>query len=217
MTCVSLRSGIASSGTVFSAQTPVTTATVTSRITTKRFFAEDSMIALITAMSLVRRWRRRLRGSCRRAGRWHVWHSGHTRRRCAECGAVLMLWGAHPAGRRFELAFRINQEGARGDDTLAGRQPVCHRDAIAEAFADGDLARLKIAMAEIDEHGLPITGVEDRVGRHGQLRSAGDAEFDVDEHLGLHPQPRIIRVEPNFKRARHRIDLRLDVVHLRGD
>src|SRR5215471_15011275 len=58
MTWVSLRSGIASSGTVRIDQMPATTATVTSRNTTKRLRAENSMMALITAMPLMRRLRR---------------------------------------------------------------------------------------------------------------------------------------------------------------
>src|SRR5437867_9285 len=98
MTCVSLRSGIASSDTVFIDHTPATAATATSRNTRKRFFAENSMTALIMATAFRRRRRVRLgRGFGRRADRR---------------GAVLVPRSAHAARRGLELTLGINQEGA---------------------------------------------------------------------------------------------------------
>src|SRR6516164_8708111 len=95
ITCVSLRSGIASSGTVLTDHTPAMTAAVTVMKTSRRLRAEKSMMALITAVSCVRRRRRRR--------------------------AVLMLGrrGAHPACCRLQLALRMDQERAGGDHVLA--------------------------------------------------------------------------------------------------
>src|SRR5262245_5745106 len=98
ITCVSLRSGMASSGTVRIDQMPATTATVTRRNTTKRFFAENSIIALITAVSFVWCLRRRLRRDRRRV-----------------CGL------AQTCRRGFELTLRVDQEGPRRHHALADR------------------------------------------------------------------------------------------------
>src|SRR5215831_14922502 len=128
MTWVSLRSGIASSGTVRIDQMPATTATVTSRNTTKRFRAENSMMASITAVTLMRHARRRVRGLLMR-----------------------VLGSAHPGRRRLELAFRVDEECPRRHYALAGGKTSNSRHAISEAFADGDLARLEITVPEIDK------------------------------------------------------------------
>src|SRR4029453_17094188 len=63
MTCVSLRSGMGSSGAVRIDQTPATTASATSTNTTKRFLAENSMTASIMAVPRVLRRRRCARRS----------------------------------------------------------------------------------------------------------------------------------------------------------
>src|SRR6266542_4728382 len=140
ITCVSLRSGIASSGTARIDCTPATTATPTSTNTMKRFFAENSMMASITAVPRVRRGR----GLRRR------------RRRCARlaAGGLLRRRGAHAARRGFQLALGINQEHAGRHHALARGQPACNRDAVAEAFPNDDGPRLEISAAEIDEHRL---------------------------------------------------------------
>src|SRR4051812_14957385 len=113
MTWMSLRSGIASSGTVVIDHQPATTATVTRMKTIKRFFAENSMMALITAVS------------CMWIGRG--------------AAVLLVLWRAHSACRRLQLALGVDEERAARDDTLAGRQPFCDRDAIAKPLACDDL------------------------------------------------------------------------------
>src|SRR5262252_9370339 len=120
ITWVSLRSGMASSGTLRIDQMPATTATVTRRNTTKRFFAENSIIALITAVSFMRRLRRRLG-----RGRGRV------------CGLA-------QSGRRgFELALRVDEEGPRRHHALTGRQASGDRHAITKAFTDGNLTRFE--------------------------------------------------------------------------
>src|SRR5580765_548578 len=113
MTCVSLRSGIASSGIVFIDHTPAITATVTTRNTTKRFRAENSMMALITVVSFMR---------------------GGRPARGRDGGAVLMLRGAHATGGGFQLTLGVDQESARRHHPLAGRQTFGDGDAIVEAF-----------------------------------------------------------------------------------
>src|SRR6516165_9287354 len=89
--------------------------------------------------------------------------------------------------------------------------------AIAEAFADRHPARLEVAVSEIDEHRLMLARVEDRVGRNGELWTAGDSELDVHEHFWLHAHAGIRRVESDFERARDGVHLRLDVAHLGHD
>src|SRR6478672_6106037 len=108
ITCVSLRSGIASSGTVRIDQMPATTATATRRNTTNRLRAENSMIALITAVSFMRRLGGGFRG---------------LRRTCRS---------PHAGRRSFELTLRVNQERPRRYDALAGGQTSNHGHAIAK-------------------------------------------------------------------------------------
>src|SRR5215831_3844351 len=160
MTCVSLRSGIASSGTVFIDHTPAMTAAVTTINTTKRFFAENSMMRLITAVSLV--WRG---------------------------------WRAHSACSSPELTLRIDEERAGCNDALAGRKPAVNGDAIAETITNHDCPGFEIAVAQIDENGLAVARVEQGIRRDRQPRRAGDAEFDVDEHLGSHARTGIAGIE----------------------
>src|ERR1035437_2617263 len=200
MTCVSLRSGIASSGTVFIDHTPATPAAETRRNTMKRFLAENSMMALIMAMNFRRR-RLRLRHGHRRIHRLRG-------RRAAG------LWLAHAARGGFELALGINQECAGRYDALAGRQPVRDRQAVAEPAADDHLPRLEITVPQVDEHGLPIAGIEHGVRRDDELLGAGHPELDVHEHVRLHAKAWIVRIEMDLERTRHGIDLRLDVADL---
>src|ERR1035437_2873204 len=158
MTWLSLRSGIASSGTVFIDHTPATTAAETRRNTMKRFLAENSMMASIMALNFRRR-RLRLRHGHRRIHRLRG-------RRAAGLG----LWLAHAARGGFELALGINQERTGRYDALAGRQPVRDRQAVAKPAADDHLPRLEITVPQVDEHGLPIAGIEHGVRRDDEVR-----------------------------------------------
>src|SRR6266545_1830380 len=216
MTWVSLRSGIASSGTVFIDHTPATTATATIRNTTKRFFAENSMMALIMA--------RRSRRRGLRLGHRHLppnaaaalgapdrWIHGLRVRLRGRRAAVLVLWSAHATRSRFQLALGIDEERAGRYDALPGREPARNRHPIVEPFADDYLARLEISIAKIDEHRLAIPGVEHGFSGHEELLGAGDAVLDVHVHVRLHPRAGITGVEADLERARHRVHLWLDV------
>src|SRR3990172_6940488 len=114
MTCVSLRSGIASSGPPFIEYPPATTATATSTKTMNRFLAENSMMALITGVPFV----------LRRLGR-----------RSLGSGSRLRFRRPHPFSRRLQLALRIDQERAGRHDALARCQAALDRHSIAEALA----------------------------------------------------------------------------------
>src|SRR5207248_533560 len=128
MTCVSLRSGIASSGTVFIDQTPATAATATSRNTRKRCFAENSMMALIMAIR------------SRRPRRLPLGHRHRRRHRlCRRGAAVLVLGGAHAARGGLQLTLGIDQERAGRDDPLTGSEAARDRHAIAKPVADDNL------------------------------------------------------------------------------
>src|ERR1700732_392917 len=112
MTWVSLKSGIASSGTVFIDHTPATTATETTRNTIKRCLAENSMMASIMARDSQRRCLP-LRHGHRRI------HRLRGRR-----GAGRGPWRAHAARGGFELALGIHEERAGRHDALACGQPA---------------------------------------------------------------------------------------------
>src|SRR5450756_760367 len=157
MTCVSLRSGIASSGTVFIDHTPATTAAETRRNTMKRFLAENSMTALIMAV----------RSPARPGGRRRL-----RRGRFCRVAPVLVLWLTHAARGGFELALGVNQERAGRHDALAGRQPARDRHTVAEPTGDDHLPRLEITVPQVDEHGLPIAAVEHGFRRDDELPGA---------------------------------------------
>src|SRR5678816_4456313 len=186
ITCVSLRSGMASIGTVFIDHTPATVATATSKRTTKRFFADSSMRALIMASPSRRRRRT----------------------------AVRVLFRSHATRPGFQLARRIDQERPRRHDSFAGGETARDGDAVSIPFTHHDLTRFEVAIAEIDEHRLPIAGVQHRFSGHEELLGSRDAKLDADVHVRLHPKSRVRRVQPHFEGARHRIHLRLDVGHL---
>src|SRR5215203_2388309 len=141
MTCVSPRSGMASSGTVRIDQTPVATATATRMKTRKRLRPENSMSALIMIGTLTRRWavggRRWANGGRRWAngGRW--------------CGGRACCRGGrgrtHPRGGGLQPAFRVDEERAGRDHALSGCDALEHRHAIADALADRDGAWLDVA------------------------------------------------------------------------
>src|SRR6266540_1898779 len=114
MTCVSLRSWMASIGTVFIDHTPATVATATSKKTTKRFFADSSMRALIMATAFRGRLLRLRHGHLHpnaaaalgTPDRWiHRLRRGLGRGRRA---AVLVLRGPHAARGGLQLALRID-------------------------------------------------------------------------------------------------------------
>ncbi len=114
-------------------------------------------------------------------------------------------WPSHAGQRRLQPALGIDEEGAGGDDPLAGREAARDRDPIAES-----LARLRPVAAR----GSRRRGRRTRcAGRPCRARlSAGttsrfwrrDAELDVHEHLGLHPQAGICRLQPHLERPRRR-------------
>src|SRR5262245_34315960 len=78
-----------------------------------------------------------------------------------------------------QLAFRIDQEGARDHDPLALFQSFANFDAVPEILSGFDCARLEKAVTSIDKHGLTQAGVEYRIEGYGQPRSQGDVELDI--------------------------------------
>src|SRR5574338_671274 len=135
ITCVSLRSGMASSGTVRIDHRPATTDVATSRKTRNRLRAENSMMRLI----MVRL--RALRALRRDAGR-RVFVLRGRRAEGVHCGA--------------QLTFGIHQECSGRYDALAHAQAPGDRDAVAEPLANLHLPRFQIPVAAIDEDRLTV-------------------------------------------------------------
>src|SRR6478752_4771708 len=126
MTCVSPRSGIASSGTCRNATTPATAAAATHSRTRNLFLTEKSMMRSI----MVR---------------------GH-----------------------FHPALGIDEERARGDDPLTGRQSSRHLYVVADPRAGLDQPRLEVAVAAFDEHRFAHPRVDDRLPWHHEHRREAD-------------------------------------------
>src|SRR5262245_7042950 len=140
MTCVSPRSGNASSGVDLIDHQPPTHAAATSTTTTSRCLTERSMTRSIMPVGSghdlvsVRRepWR------CRLGVLMRGWCPDDRRRRSPE---------AHPA-------FGVEQERPADDDVLARDEPPDDFDAVVDPPSCLHLAGLEEPVAPIDEHRL---------------------------------------------------------------
>src|SRR5207247_1429385 len=112
MTCVSERSGIASTVMFRMDQSPASVAIPTIRNTTNLLWAQRSMILLI--MLVLSRFCLMLQ----------VVHPGHT----------------HPADCRFQFAFGVDEEIARRHDPLAGLQAAEDNEPVIDLGSKLDLA-----------------------------------------------------------------------------
>src|SRR5574341_391200 len=128
MTCVSDRSGMASRVMFLIEYDPANVAIPMKRKTMNLLCAENSIILLIIASLLFLRWLMlRMVLMLRMAG-LRCWLAFFRHRFLFACRAAAVAHArhAHPARRRLQPAFGINQEVSRGHDPLACLQPTEH-------------------------------------------------------------------------------------------
>src|SRR5688500_14830175 len=77
-------------------------------------------------------------------------------------------------GRGLHLRLGIDEKIAGDHDALAGTQPAHDFDAVTEALARLDLARLESAVAEIDVDGFAKSRVEDSLSRNAEASGLSD-------------------------------------------
>src|ERR1035437_7867525 len=177
MTCVSLKSGRASRGTLYMDQMPTATAKPINKKTSALLADENSMMRPII---LVRHPR-------------HFGMIGLGLLRSAWCTPVLMA--RHAARGGFELAFGIDQKRSGGHDALIHLQTPADFDAVSEAISDLNGARFKISIAAIDEYGFANARIHHRIGRHREPGCTIDVKIDVDKHFRLQALIRIRGLE----------------------
>src|SRR5512134_1390788 len=185
MTWVSLRSGMASSGTRRSDQAPPTAAAPISRRTRNLFRTEKSMTLSITGGPP----RSRGLGVLRRFGvepllavvGAEVVGPALVLRRPARRGRALLvhLHAAHrvlghgaedaPAGGHH-AALGVDQERARDHDALADHQPPADLNLVGNPPARLDRPGLEVPVAPVDEDGLAQARVNDRFRGNRQRR-----------------------------------------------
>src|SRR5512147_2783001 len=127
MTCGSLRSGIASSGTRRMTSTAPTNAIADSRMTSTRRMAHHSMILAIMPASV-------LVGRRVAASRW-------------DDTLARLRVAVHAGDGRLQAALGVDQERRAGDHRVAGGEPAQHGDAVTVAAAGPHPARLVAAVA----------------------------------------------------------------------
>src|SRR3989338_2288166 len=206
MTCVSERSGIASSGIFRIAQTDATRANATKIRTRNLLWAENSMSFSMTP-------------PCRRLGDWPAsavpsslafGSGGPPGVKLGRSLAMLVSSTPNAFQGRFEAALRIDQEVAAGHDQLTLCDTALNFVKAIRLDAHGHVPRLKHSLPLIDKHDLLGPGV-----KHGGLRNREDlARRDrnrgVHVHLGLQDILRVGQDGPHAGRSRRRIKHRVD-------
>src|SRR3989338_4249052 len=195
MTCVSERSGIASSGIFRIAQTDATRANATKIRTRNLLWAENSMSFSTTP-------------PYRRLGDWPT--SAAPRSGLGASLAMLVSSTPNALQGRFEAALRIDQEVAAGHDQLTLCDTALNFVKAIRLDAHGHVPRLKHPLPLVDKHDLLGPGV-----KHGCLRDREDlARRDrnrgVHVHLGLQDILRVGQDGPHAGRSRRRIKHRVD-------
>ena len=145
------------------------------------------------------------------------------------CGPCRGPWGAAsegsasgwPAGRSerifstasWRLALAVDQELARDDDLFSFGEAVSHFDpTVSGVEAQDDLTRLEASFAQRDDGDVATPGAQDRLvgnGHDAGARICGQG--DVGEHVGLEELLGVLELDPHPRRARLRIEERVDV------
>src|SRR5487761_2130872 len=191
MTCVSLKSGSASRGTLYIGQMPTATAKPINKKTSALLAAENSRMRPIILMP-------------------HPRHLGMIGLRLSRRAPQLVA--RHPPGGGFELAFGIDQERPRGHDALIHLQAAADFNAVSKTISGLDSARLEIPIAAVNKCGFANARIHDRVNWDREMGSATDVKIDIDKHFWLQNLIRIGHFETDFQGARGGVQLRLDIV-----
>src|ERR1035438_6274532 len=189
-------SGSASSGTVRIDHSPAITAAPSRMKTMILFLAENSMMALITSFRLPC-------PACRPSPSRRAFPSLRlVRGRFRLCRLIRhSRHPGHPAHSRrggIHLAFGIDQEVARRDNTLTLAEARQNLDAVTLAITGLHLPRFEVAVAAIDKDRLAFARVEHGVRRYRKFRRNVHTKFDVGVHVGLKHHARVIHIEPYF-------------------
>src|SRR5438105_5060028 len=89
----------------------------------------------------------------------------------------------HAAGRRLHLAFGIDEKVPRGNYALPASKSGDNFDTLAIQLTGPNLAGLEVAIAPIDEHSLPLAGIQHRVRWNRELRGSREPKLDIGVHV----------------------------------
>src|SRR3989338_197632 len=196
MTCVSDKSGIASSGMLRAHQTAPSIATTAKISTTNLLWADHSMIFSISPL-----W---CRTGCDSSG---------TARAGSGWGrllAMLVFSPAHPLQRGFQATLGVDQEIAAGDNDLTFGDTACDLVVALRLDPDRHITRLKESFAFIDKDDLLGPRVKHGLFRDGEPLASRHGDRGVHEHLRLEDVLRIGQDRPDSGGARGGIQHRVD-------
>src|ERR1700693_331621 len=189
MTCVSERSGSASSAMWLTDQAPAKIAALVSASTMKRLRAEKEMIlsiiVLLSVLVLRLRASRRLGGRERRMRRLYCRGRAAGRRR-RESGEGSL-----------EPRFRIDQEIRLGDDIVSRRDPFPNLVVPVHLRARLDRARLEAALALRDENDRSRARRENRAVGHRQDAAERLLERHRRVHLRFQRPVPVLKLDPH--------------------
>src|SRR5258708_17233629 len=156
MTCVSERSGKASSGVDKVACTPQAASNSVPMTTRKRFWIDQriSDASILVAP---------IRGFHRRCGH----HRGFRTLAAGFVGAGEIVKGTP------QIGFGVNEELARGDNVLSQRQPLQDLRAAALLGADPHPRGTEMGVVVGDDHETPRAGLDDRLTRYSECATLG--------------------------------------------
>src|SRR5512147_851082 len=110
-------------------------------------------------------------------------------------------------GGSLHAALGIDHEGPGDDDALLVHEPPRYLHEAAPAPSRLDAAGLEGSVALVHEDDLPEARVHDGVHGHGDARLVLHRELDIDEHVRLQHDLRIIHLETDLERPRRQIEL----------
>src|SRR5579871_365430 len=155
MTCLSLRSGVTSSGMLAIAHHPATQARAARAKTANLWRAEKSMTLLIIPVSVAP------------AGRFRsVQRNTLRHRQRAATGMRRRRW--------LQTAFRVNQKRSGRHDVLSGLQTLQNLDSFAGAPTRLHVARLEHVLSTVDIDASAASRVNHRVYRNSDRRRHTD-------------------------------------------
>ncbi len=194
MTCVSERSGSASTGVRTAERTPAATRNAVAMRTRNRLTTDQRMRAAIT---------------------WHLpgMRRGGSRRRRSRG----RLRHRHVAEHGTQASLRVDEELAAGDHLVAFVQALDDLQRVAQVGAEHHLARLEAAVVLADDGHRAGPGADDRLRGHHQARQRRAGDLQAQQHPGHEPAALVVDLEARLQRARAGVDLRKDLLHLAGE
>ncbi len=116
--------------------------------------------------------------------------------------------------RGLQARFRVEQEVGRRHDPVALGEAAQHLVAVGDLRADLDVAGFDRAVRAIEEDEPAIARVDDGAVGHHQALALLDVQHDVAEHVRLERPALVGHVDADLDRARGAVDGRGDVRHL---